>query len=112
MLDLETIKTYRDRYAWDIIKEERVYLAGSARFLDYFAIAETILQLYHDKLVSECSMYSIEHKSEFTPEEWDVLQGIAIRKIENVDAILVIDSEHGGDTYIGDNTRAELDSIT
>lgn len=110
-MKLKQIKKYVNLYRWDAIKEKHVYLAGSAKFKDYFTMAEMVLQLYFDKIVSACSFYSIGHKYEFSPDEWEALQGIALQKIKEADAILVIDAEHGGQVYIGDHTREEVASM-
>ena len=111
ILKLTQIKMYANRYNWSDIKEKHVYLIGSARFKDYFTISEMILQLEHYKLVSMCSFYSLVHKNEFSLEEWETLQKIALQKISSADAVLVIDGEYNGTVYIGGHTREELSTI-
>ena len=92
-------------YDFSKIKENRVYLVGSARFKDYFIKIESILQIKYDKLVSICSIDGLLNKDEFSTEEWDILQEITLRKLENQEVILVLDVNN----YIGEHSIEEIE---
>jgi len=98
------LNEFRD-YAFSKIKEDKLYLVGSARFKDYFIKIESILQIKYKKLVSICSIDGLLNKEKFSTEEWEVLQEIALRKLENQEAILVIDVND----YIGKHSREEIE---
>ncbi len=87
------------------IKENKIYLVGSIRFRDYFIKIESILQITHKKLVNICSVDGLLNKEKFSNEEWDKLQKIALRKLHDQEAILVLDI----DNYIGEQSREEID---
>ena len=89
------------KHDFSLIKEEKVFLVGSIRFKDIFIKIETILQIIHGKLVGICSVDGLLHKDKFSAKEWDKLQLIALKKLENYDAILVLDV----DGYIGDQSK-------
>lgn len=92
-------------YDFSLIKEKKVFLVGSIRFKDYFIEIESILQIVHQKFVSICSVDGLLHKSQFSEEEWDALQGIALAKLQEQDAILVLNV----DGYIGKQSREEIE---
>lgn len=92
-------------YDFSKIKENRIYLVGSIRFKEHFIKIESILQIIHKKLVSICSVDGLFNKNKFSTEEWDILQEIAIRKLNEQDAIIVLDVNN----YIGDHTREEIE---
>ena len=98
------LNEFRD-YAFSKIKEDKLYLVGSARFKDYFIKIESILQIKYKKLVSICSIDGLLNKEKFSTEEWEVLQEIALRKLENQEAILVLDVND----YIGEHSREEIE---
>ncbi len=87
------------------IKENKIYLVGSIRFREYFIKIESILQITHKKLVNICSVDGLLNKAKFSNEEWDKLQKIALRKLHDQEAILVLDI----DNYIGEQSREEID---
>ncbi|MFX1575158.1 MAG: hypothetical protein ACFFB0_20675 [Promethearchaeota archaeon] len=95
-------------YAFSKIRESKVYLVGSARFQDYFIKIESILQIKYKKLVSICSIDGLLNKKEFSTEEWEILQEIALRKLEYQEAILIIDVND----YIGHHSREEIEFFT
>ena len=90
------------------IKETKIFLVGSIRFKDYFVKIESILQILHQKLVSVCSVDGLLNKQKFNNNEWDKLQEIALRKLIDQEAILVLDVEN----YIGEQSREEIDYFT
>jgi len=92
-------------YDFSVIKENKVFLVGSIRFKDYFIKIETILQILYDKLVSICSVDGLLNKGKFSTEEWEKLQSIALRKLDDQDAILVLDING----YIGDQSKEEIE---
>ena len=92
-------------YDFSRIKETKIFLVGSIRFRDYFIKIESILQINYGKLVSVCSVDGLLNKEKFNNKEWDKLQEIAIRKLIDQEAILVLDVEN----YIGDHSREEID---
>ena len=101
---LDTFKNHN----FSLIKEEKVFLVGSIRFKAIFIKIETILQIIHGKLVGICSVDGLLHKEKFSAKEWDKLQLIALKKLDDHDAILVLDL--GG--YIGDQSKEEIDYFT
>jgi hypothetical protein len=92
-------------YDFSKIKEHNVFLVGSIRFRDYFIKIESILQIIFKKVVYICSADGLLNKDEFSVEEWDKLQEIAIQKLYNHDAILVIDVN----SYIGKESSEEIE---
>ena len=92
-------------YDFSRIKETKIFLVGSIRFRDYFIKIESILQIKYKKLVSVCSVDGLLNKEKFNSKEWDKLQEIAIRKLSDQEAILVLDVEN----YIGKQSREEID---
>ncbi|MFW9952535.1 MAG: hypothetical protein ACFFKA_20640, partial [Candidatus Thorarchaeota archaeon] len=93
------------QYDFSIIKERNLFLVGSARFKNYFIKIESILQIMFKKMVYICSVDGLLHKNEFSAEEWDILQQIALEKLHNHEAILVIDVNN----YIGEQSLEEID---
>ena len=87
------------------IKENKIFLVGSIRFKDYFIKIESILQIIYKKLVGICSVDGLLNKDKFNEEEWDKLQEIAIQKLNDQEAILVLDV----DNYIGEQSREEIE---
>jgi hypothetical protein len=92
-------------YDFSKIQEEKIYLVGSIRFKDYFIKIESILQILLKKIVYICSVDGLLNKEKFSPTEWESLQEIALRKLEEQDAILVLDV----DNYIGEHSREEIE---
>jgi len=92
-------------YDFSRIKETKIFLVGSIRYRDYFIKIESILQIKYEKLVSVCSVDGLLNKEKFNNYEWDKLQDIAIRKLIDQEAILVLDVED----YIGEQSREEID---
>jgi hypothetical protein len=92
-------------YDFSKIKETKIFLVGSIQFRDYFIKIESILQIIYKKLVGICSVDGLIHKDKFNEEEWDKLQEIAIRKLNDQEAILVVDVEN----YIGEQSREEIE---
>ena len=92
-------------YDFSKIKENKIFLVGSMRFKDYFIKIESILQINYKKLVEICSVDGLLNKESFSVEEWDKLQEIAIRKLHDQDAILVLDVNK----YIGDQSKEEIE---
>lgn len=92
-------------YDFSRIKETKVFLVGSIRFKEYFIKIESILQIIYKKLVGICSVDGLLHKEMFNEDEWERLQEIALRKLDNQDAILVLDV----DNYIGEQSREEIE---
>jgi hypothetical protein len=89
------------------IKEDKIYLVGSIRFKDYFIKIESILQILLKKIVYISSVDGLLNKDKFSPNEWEKLQEIALRKLRDQDAILVLDI----DDYIGDHSREEIETF-
>ena len=88
------------------IKEKKLYLVGSiTKAKDFFIKIESILQIIYKKLVSICSVDGLLNKNLFSSEEWDKLQEIALKKLNDQEAILVLDV----DNYIGDQSREEIE---
>ncbi len=95
-----------ENYDFSKIKEEKISLVGSiTKAKDYFIKIESILQIIHKKLVSICSVDGLLNKPKFSSEEWDILQDIALRKLNDQDVILVLDVNG----YIGVQSREEID---
>ena len=92
-------------YAFSSIKEKNLYLVGSSRFKDYFLKVESILQIIYQKQVYICSIDGLLNKELFSEKEWEKLQTIALQKLHNHDAILIIDV----DNYIGDHSKEEIE---
>ena len=92
-------------YAFSSIKEKNLYLVGSSRFKDYFLKVESILQIIYQKQVYICSIDGLLNKELFSEKEWEKLQTIALQKLHNHDAILIIDIED----YIGDHSKEEIE---
>ena len=89
-----------------MIKENKISLIGSiTKAKDYFIKIESILQIIHKKLVSICSVDGLLNKEKFSNEEWDILQDIALRKLNDQEAILVLDV----DGYIGEQSKEEIE---
>ena len=87
------------------IKETKIFLVGSIRFKDYFIKIESYLQISFKKLVGICSVDGLLNKEKFNEEEWDKLQEIATRKLNDQEAILVLDV----DNYIGEQSKEEIE---
>ena len=92
-------------YDFSKIKETKIFLVGSIQFKDYFIKIESILQIIYKKVVGICSVDGLLNKDKFNEEEWDKLQEIAIRKLNDQETILVIDV----DNYIGEQSREEIE---
>ena len=104
-LNAKFLKKFED-YDFSIIKENKIYLVGSiTKAKDYFIKIESILQIIHKKLVSICSVDGLLNKKEFSSQEWNRLQEIALKKLEEQDAILVLDVNN----YIGDQSHEEIE---
>ncbi|MDX1798364.1 MAG: hypothetical protein R3255_06920, partial [Candidatus Lokiarchaeia archaeon] len=93
------------KYDFSKIQESRIFLVGSIRFKDYFIKIESILQIIYKKLVNICSVDGLLNKEEFSNKEWGRLQEIALNKLHDQEAILVIDI----DDYIGKQTNEEIE---
>ena len=93
------------KYNFSRIRENKIYLVGSIRFKDYFIKIESILQIIYKKLVSICSLDGLLNKEKFSIEEWDNLQEIALKKLHDQEAILVIDINN----YIGEQSKEEVE---
>lgn len=93
------------KYDFTKIQEEKIFFVGSIRFKEFFVKIESILQILYDKLVSICSIDGLLNKNKFSKAEWDKLQAIAIRKLNEHEAILVLDVNN----YIGNETREEIE---
>lgn len=95
-----------DDYNFSRIREEKIFLVGSiTKAKNEFIRIESILQILHKKQVSICSVDGLLNKNKFSKEEWDILQEIALRKLKDQDAILVLDV----DNYIGSETKEEIE---
>ncbi len=93
-------------YDFSKIKENKIFLVGSiTKVKDYFIKIESILQIIHRKIVSICSVDGLLNKEMFVKNEWEELQKIALRKLEEQEAILVLDVKD----YIGDQTKEEIE---
>jgi len=95
-----------ESYDFSLIKEKKIFLVGSnSKAKDYFPIIESILQIRYKKLVSICSVDGLLHKNKFSKNEWEILQKIALYKLKDQEAILVLDVNN----YIGNHSREEID---
>ena len=104
-LNEKIVDEFKD-YDFSSIKERKVFLVGSnTKAKDYFMKIESLLQIKSNKLVSICSVDGLMHKNQFSPEEWEILQKIALEKLKDQEAILVLDV----DGYIGDHTHEEIE---
>ena len=104
-LNQEFLEEFRD-FNFSKIKENKIYLVGSiTKARDYFIKIESILQINYEKLVSICSVDGLLNKNKFSMDEWDKLQEIALRKLNDQDAILVLDVNG----YIGDQSQEEIE---
>ncbi len=104
-LNNELLDEFKD-YNFFMIKENKISLIGSiTKAKDYFIKIESILQIIHKKLVSICSVDGLLNKEKFSNEEWDILQDIALRKLNDQEAILVLDV----DGYIGEQSKEEIE---
>jgi len=103
-LNKNFLDEFRD-YDFSRIKETKIFLVGSIRFKDHFIKIESILQIKCQKLVSICSVDGLLNKEKFNNCEWDKLQEIALRKLIDQEAILVLDIEN----YIGEHSREEIE---
>jgi hypothetical protein len=92
-------------YDFTIIKETKIFLVGSIRFKEYFIKIESILQILYKKLVGICSVDGLLNKDKFNTEEWERLQEIALAKLNEQEAILVIDVHN----YIGKHSKEEIE---
>ncbi|MFX1239186.1 MAG: hypothetical protein ACFFAS_03945 [Promethearchaeota archaeon] len=103
-LNPEFMKELEECY-FSKIKEKKIFLVGSnTRAKDYFLKVESILQICFRKLVSICSVDGLINKKIFSSEEWEILQEIALDKLKNQEAILVLDV----DGYIGHHSKEEI----
>lgn len=99
---LEEFKNYN----FSLIKENKISLIGSiTKAKEYFIKIESILQIIHKKLVTICSVDGLLNKEKFSIEEWDILQDIALRKLNDQETILVLDV----DGYIGEQSKEEIE---
>ena len=99
---LEEFKNYN----FSVINENKISLIGSiTKAKEYFIKIESILQIIHKKLVSICSIDGLLNKEQFSNEEWDQLQEIALKKLNDQEAILVLDV----DGYIGEQSKEEIE---
>jgi hypothetical protein len=105
-LNKNFLEEFKD-YDFSKILENQIYLVGSARFKDYFIKIESILQILFDKIVYICSIDGLLNKEKFSPKEWDKLQEIALRKLKDQQAMLVLDV----DKYIGDHSKEEIETF-
>ncbi|MFX1363543.1 MAG: hypothetical protein ACFFCE_11025 [Promethearchaeota archaeon] len=92
-------------YDFSKIKEDKIFLVGSIKFKEYFIKIESILQIIYKKIVSICSVDGLLNKNDFSSTEWEKLQEIALKKLEDQEAILVLDVND----YIGDHTKEEIE---
>ena len=87
------------------IKENKLFLVGSiTKAQDYFIKIESILQIIYKKIVSICSVDGLLNKDKFSKDEWEDLQQIALKKLQDQEALLVLDI----DGYIGDQSNEEI----
>lgn len=98
---LEEFKNYN----FSKIKEKNIYLVGSSQFKDYFIKIESILQIIYQKQIYVCSVDGLLNKNLFSEDEWEKLQTIALQKLHNHDAILILDVNQ----YIGSHSREEIE---
>ena len=103
-LNKNFLEEFKD-YDFTEIQENKIYLVGSNRFKDYFIKIESILQILFEKIVYICSIDGLLNKEKFSLKEWEKLQKIALRKLQEQDAILVLDVNG----YIGDHSKEEIE---
>jgi hypothetical protein len=103
-LNKNFLEEFKD-YDFTEIQENKIYLVGSNRFKDYFIKIESILQILFEKIVYICSIDGLLNKEKFSTKEWEKLQKIALSKLRDQDAILVLDVNG----YIGDHSREEIE---
>ena len=103
-LNKNFLDEYKD-YDFSQIKETKIFLVGSAKFKDHFIRIESILQIKFDKLVYICSIDGLLNKEAFSFEEWEKLQEIALKKLQDHEAILVLNINN----YIGEHSKEEID---
>ena len=104
-LNEKFLEDFKD-YNFSQIKEEKIFLVGSiTKAKDYFIKIESILQIIYKKIVSICSVDGLLNKDMFITKEWKDLQQIALRKLHDQDAILVLDVNN----YIGDQSKEEIE---
>ncbi len=104
-LNKEFLDEFKD-YNFSVIKENKIFLIGSiTKAKEFFIKIESILQILHKKLVSICSVDGLINKEKFSNEEWDLLQEIALNKLNDQEAILVLDV----DGYIGEQSKEEIE---
>ena len=94
-----------NNYDFIKIKETKIYLVGSNRFKEYFIKIESILQIHYNKLVSICSVDGLLNKEKFSTNEWNKLQEIALKKLHDQEAIMVLDINN----YIGEHSKEEIE---
>lgn len=94
-----------NNYDFTKIKETKIYLVGSNRFKEYFIKIESILQIHYNKLVSICSVDGLLNKEKFSTNEWNKLQEIALKKLHDQEAIIVLDINN----YIGEHSKEEIE---
>ncbi|MFW9785475.1 MAG: hypothetical protein ACFFFB_24550 [Candidatus Heimdallarchaeota archaeon] len=105
-LNKNFLEEFKD-YDFSKIKENKIYLVGSIRFKNYFFKIESLLQILYEKIVYICSIDGLINKKKFAPREWEKLQETALRKLEDQDAMLVLDV----DGYIGDHSMEEIETF-
>ena len=104
-LNKEFLDEFKD-YNFSVIKENKIFLIGSiTKAKEFFIKIESVLQILHKKLVSICSVDGLINKEKFSNEEWDLLQEIALKKLNDQEAILVLDV----DGYIGEQSKEEIE---
>jgi len=103
-LNKNFLEEFKD-YDFTKIQENKIYLVGSIRFKDYFIKIESILQILYKKIVYICSIDGLLNKNKFSEAEWEKLQQIALKKLKDQDAMLVLDI----DGYIGDHSMEEIE---
>ncbi|MFX1454469.1 MAG: hypothetical protein ACFFDB_03760 [Promethearchaeota archaeon] len=102
-LNKKFLDEFKD-YDFSKIQEKKIYLVGSVRFKEYFIKIESILQIIYKKIVYICSIDGLFNKEKFSSKEWESLQEIALRKLKEQDALLVLDVNN----YIGNHTKEEI----
>lgn len=101
----QTFLSEFERYDFSQIEEDKIFLVGSnTKAKNLFFKIESILQINFHKLVSICSIDGLLNKEKFSADEWERLQEIALKKLKDQEAILVLDK----DGYIGDHTKEEI----
>lgn len=80
----------------------RITLCGSTRFMKEFHEMNVLLTLKGHVVYSVAT--SVKGDFQPTPEQKELLDLVHLKKIDNSDAIFVIDK----DEYIGDSTRKEI----